>query len=136
MGAAVGGSRKRGGIVGINVTPMVDIMLVLLVIMMVSATFIVSQSLKVELPKSKSSDDQVPVVSQVTISKDGKYYYNSKPVTEPELVEKLHQAHTDNSDLSVVISADAQAQHGWIVHAIDLSKREGIAKFAININRE
>ncbi len=58
MGASVGSSRgRRGGIVGINVTPMVDVMLVLLVIMMVSATYIVSRALKVELPKSASSDE-------------------------------------------------------------------------------
>ena len=58
MGASAGSSRgRRGGIVGINVTPMVDVVLVLLVIMMVSATYIVSQSLKVELPQSASSDE-------------------------------------------------------------------------------
>ena len=59
MGAQLASGGKRTGIVGINITPMVDIMLVLLVIMMVSATYIVSQSLKVELPKSASSDESV-----------------------------------------------------------------------------
>ena len=57
MGVSLSSGSKRGGIVGINVTPMVDVVLVLLVIMMVSATYIVAQSLKVELPKSASSDE-------------------------------------------------------------------------------
>jgi len=57
MAAVMSGGRgRRGPIVGINVTPMVDVVLVLLVIMMVSAIYIVSQSLKVELPKTGSSD--------------------------------------------------------------------------------
>src|SRR5882762_958684 len=83
MGASVGASRgKRAGIVGINVTPMVDVVLVLLVIMMVSATYIVSQSLKVELPKSASSDETVTSVVAVMVSKDNKYYFNQQPVSD------------------------------------------------------
>ena len=61
LGKSGGG---RGAIVGINVTPMVDVVLVLLVIMMVSATYIVSQSLKVELPKAASSDEAVSRLRQ------------------------------------------------------------------------
>ena len=56
---------------------MVDVVLVLLVIMMVSATYIVSQSLKVELPKAASSNEAVPSLAAVTIAKDGKLYFNS-----------------------------------------------------------
>src|SRR5262249_20512211 len=80
--AAVTRSRggPRGGIVGINVTPMVDVVLVLLVIMMVSATYIVSQSLKVELPKTATSDEQTAKTFVVTIQKDGKLFFNNEPV--------------------------------------------------------
>ena len=55
-----GTQKRRGAIVGINVTPMVDVVLVLLVIMMVSATYIVSQSFKVDLPKTATSDESTP----------------------------------------------------------------------------
>ena len=137
MGAGLSaGGGKRQAIVGINVTPMVDVVLVLLVIMMVSATYIVSQSLKVELPKSASTDDQVPMVAAVAVDKDGKLFFNQKPVTEAELVEKMRAAHADNADVNLVISGDAHAFHGSIVHVIDLAKQEGIAKFAINVERE
>ncbi len=137
MGAqlSVGGG-KRQAIVGINVTPMVDVVLVLLIIMMVSATYIVSQSLKVELPKSASSDDAVPMVAAVAVDKDGKLFFNQKPVSENELVEKMRDAHAQNADVNLVISGDAHAFHGSIVHVIDLAKQEGIAKFAINVERE
>lgn len=139
MGAqlSVGGG-KRGGITGINITPMVDIMLVLLVIMMVSATYIVSQSLKVELPKSASTDESVNSPATVQVSKDGKFFFNQEtaPVSEDGLVSRLKEAHDGNPDVNLVISGDANAHHGDVVHVIDLAKREGITKFAITIDEQ
>ena len=75
-GVMQSGRGGRSGIVGINVTPMVDVVLVLLVIMMVSATYIVSQALKVELPKSASTDETVSTVVQVTVTKENKVFFN------------------------------------------------------------
>jgi biopolymer transport protein ExbD len=139
MGAAVGGTRgKRGGIVGINVTPMVDVVLVLLVIMMVSATYIVSQSLKVELPKSASTDEAVNIVVQVTITKDNKVFFNQKPVSgDAELTSRLAAARSkEGTEVNLVVTADADARHGSVVHVIDLAKQQGITKFAINVQSE
>jgi biopolymer transport protein ExbD len=136
MGVQLSSGSRREGIVGINVTPMVDVVLVLLVIMMVSATYIVAQSLKVELPKSASSDEAVTSVAQVSVSKEGKYYFKQQPVTESQLVEKLREAKAGGAEVNLVISADTTAQHGQVVHVIDVAKREGITKFAINVDRE
>jgi biopolymer transport protein ExbD len=129
------GGRGRGGIVGINVTPMVDVVLVLLVIMMVSATYIVSQSLKVELPKTASSDEAVQTVAAVTITKDRKLYFNGDPVTEMELVQKLRVAKGKGADVNLVVSADQDVPHGQVVHVIDVAKVEGITKFSINVEQ-
>jgi biopolymer transport protein ExbD len=126
-------SRSRGGIVGINVTPMVDIVLVLLIIMMVSATYIVSQSLKVELPKTASSDETVSKTYVVTITRDGQYSFNDKPISKADLPALLRGAKAENRDLNLVITADEQAKHGSVVGVIDLAKVEGITKFAINV---
>src|SRR5579863_9606543 len=85
MGASVGSSgRRRGGIVGINVTPMVDIMLVLLVIMMVSSIYIVSRALKVELPKTATSDEAAQSPMTVTLTKDERIYFNNEPVADDQ----------------------------------------------------
>src|SRR6186713_3395145 len=99
MAGVTGGKSGRGGIVGINVTPMVDVVLVLLIIMMVSATYIVSQSLKVELPKTASSDDTVSKTYVVTITKDGQYLFNDKATTKTELPALLRGAKAENKDL-------------------------------------
>jgi biopolymer transport protein ExbD len=126
---------SRAGIVGINVTPLVDVTLVLLIIMMVSATYIVSQALKVELPKTASSDQSVTRTYVVTISKDGKLLYNDKPVTYAELPSKFRAARKESKDASLVVTADAAALHGDVVGVIDVAKVEGISKFAINVER-
>ena len=125
----------RGPIVGINVTPMVDVMLVLLVIMMVSATYIVAQTLKVELPKSSTSDESAPSLAVVQISKDKKLFFNEESVSEDVLKQKLDAAYAANNDVSIVVSADTEAHHGDVVHVIDLAKTVGITKFAINVER-
>jgi biopolymer transport protein ExbD len=139
MGAAVGGAGgKRGGIVGINITPMVDVVLVLLVIMMVSATYIVSQALKVELPKSASTDDAVSSVAQITLTKEGSYFFNQKPVRDDaDLAEQFKSAKAAaGGDVNLVVSADTEALHGKVVHVIDIAKQQGITKFAINVQSE
>ena len=132
-------SSVRGGrqpIVGVNVTPLVDVVLVLLIIMMVSATYIVSQSLKVELPKTASSDDTVAKTYVVTITKDGKYLFNDRVIAKESLASELRNAQKSAKDLSLVITADQSALHGQVVNVIDVAKVEGITKFAINVERQ
>jgi biopolymer transport protein ExbD len=124
-----------GPIVGINVTPMVDVVLVLLVIMMVSATYIVQQSLKVELPKTATSDEAASSPAAVTILRDGSLLFGGSPVNEGELVSQLRSAVAANADVNLIVTADEKAFHGSVVHVIDLAKVEGISKFAINVDR-
>jgi len=136
MAGVTQGKAGRGGIVGINVTPMVDVVLVLLIIMMVSATYIVSQSLKVELPKTASSDETVSKTYVVTVTKEGNYYYNDKPITRDGLAKEFRAALAATKDVNLVITADEDAHHGKVVGVIDLAKVEGITKFAINVEKK
>lgn len=130
----MGSRRGRGGIVGINVTPFVDITLVLLIIMMVSSTYIVSQALKVELPKTATSDDSVARTYVVTIAAGGALAFNDAPVTVKSLETQLRAARA-NEDLNLVITADRRAYHEQVVEIIDTAKLAGVTKFAINIQR-
>jgi biopolymer transport protein ExbD len=124
-----------GPIVGINVTPMVDVVLVLLVIMMVSATYIVQQSLKVELPKTVTSDEVATSPAAVTVTRDGAFLFGGTPVNEPELVDRLRAAVRSTPDINLIITADTHAFHGSVIHVVDLAKVEGVSKFAINVDR-
>jgi biopolymer transport protein ExbD len=128
-------SSSGGPIVGINVTPMVDVVLVLLVIMMVSATYIAQQALKVDLPKTATSDEAASSPAAVTITRDGAFFFGGAPVTEQELSARLRSAVQASPDVNLVVTADERALHGSVVHVIDLAKVEGITKFAINVDR-
>lgn len=137
MGASVqvsGRRGARGGIVGINVTPFVDITLVLLIIMMVSSTYIVSQALKVELPKAATSDQAVSRTHVVTIEKGGALLWNDQPTTLEELRASLQSARKQE-EVNLVVTADKQAEHGRVVEVIDTAKLANVTKFAINVIR-
>ena len=132
-----GGRGTRGGmIVGINVTPMVDVVLVLLVILMVSATWIVSQSMKVDLPNTQNSDGSTASLAAVTIGPKGELLFNEVKVSEAELGQKLAEAGKQGEEVTLIVSADKAAQHGSVVHVLDLARTHKITKFAVQVERE
>jgi biopolymer transport protein ExbD len=134
MAASLDLSGKRGAITGINVTPFVDVCLVLLVIMMVSATYIVQQSLKVELPKTANSDGKLSALAAVTITRERSYLFNDEPIGEGDLSKRLRDAVAKGSEVNLMVTADKDVPHGAVVHVIDLAKSEGIIKFGINVD--
>ena len=132
-----GGGRRRGGgmIVGINVTPMVDVVLVLLVIMMVSATYVVAQSLHVDLPSSASTASAAPTTAIVAVRPGGVLVFNDQPVTEAQFSQRLRTAAAGNPELTLVISGDRAAVHGDIVHVMDLARQEHVTRFAVQVEQ-
>jgi biopolymer transport protein ExbD len=128
------GGRART-IAAINVTPLVDVVLVLLVILMVASTYIVAQTLKVQLPRAKSTDGTAEKPTKVELLKDGKLRWNEVFIQEPELADKLKAAVEADPEMSLVVSADKEVQHGNVVHVLDLAKLAGVVKFAINVQQ-
>ena len=131
-----GGRGKAGMISGINVTPLVDVVLVLLIILMVSSTYIVAQSLKVQLPKAHATDGTADKPLTVTLLKGGGLRWNDKDATEEVIVAELKKAIEADPDSSLVVSADKEVQHGRVVHVLDMAKLAGVTKFAINVQAE
>jgi biopolymer transport protein ExbD len=119
---------------GINVTPLVDIMLVLLVIFMVTAKLIVSQTMPMDLPKAATGGEQ-QVVFSVAANAQGELSVDSKPVANDlELLAKAKQARAANPELRAVIRADAALSHGRVVRVMDLLKQGGISKIAFGVD--
>ena len=137
MAGTLGGGGKKGGpVTGINVTPLVDVVLVLLIILMVSSTYIVAQSLKVQLPKSHATDGTADKPATVTLLKTGGLRWNDKDSNEDEIQKGLKEAIANDPETSLVVSADKEVQHGRVVHILDLAKLAGITKFAINVQAD
>ena len=122
-------------ITDINVTPLVDITLVLLIIFMVTATYIVTPSIKVELPKAANSEESSPSTIAIVITKDDRTFLNGEEVSISVLVEKIKKAVELNPDVQAIISADRYVYHGRVVNIIDVVKGVGITKFAISIEK-
>jgi len=131
MGMGVG---KRGKLnTEINVTPLVDVCLVLLIILMVSSTYIVAQTMKVQLPKARNTDGMADKPATVMLLKDGTLRWNDQPATEEEVKTRLREVIAADPETSVVVSADKEVQHGRVVHVLDIAKAVGVTKFAINV---
>ena len=131
------GSSKNdddGLIAGINVTPLVDVTLVLLIIFMVTAKIIVSQGMPMDLPKA-ASGEALQTIFSVELSADGHARVDSEPIPSDEAIQGLAKtAHDKNKDLRAVIRADKKVEHGRVIHVLDLLKRAGIAKIAFAVS--
>ncbi len=119
----------------INITPFVDIVLVLLIILMVTSTQIVKASLKVELPKAASGGEAVSSTLNVVMTPDNKILLDGNEVTEDALAAAVRTGAAQDPKLQAVIAADKSIAYGKVVHIIDLVKFNGVASFALNIER-
>jgi len=123
-------------IVDINVTPLVDITLVLLIIFMVTASLIVSPAIKVDLPKAASGTEQTKTTLALTLSKEGVLYLNGERSSDEAVVRYIGGELPKNPQLQAIIAADKAVAHGDVIHVIDMVKRAGVHKFAISTDRE
>ncbi len=123
-----------GMVSGINVTPLVDITLVLLIIFMVTARIIVSQSLPMDLPKG-ASGQQIQMVFGVELHANGDILVDAKRLPNDEAVFPLaKEAFQKDRELRAVIRADTAVQHGRVIRVLDLMKQAGIQKIAFGIS--
>lgn len=120
-------------ITGINVTPLVDVVLVLLIILMVTASYIVSKAIPMELPNAATGEaSDAPLA--ISIDKDARLYLDGDAISEPDLERAASKASEKNPNARAMIAADGAAQHRNVVRVIDLLRRSGVGKFAINVN--
>jgi biopolymer transport protein ExbD len=116
---------------GINVTPLVDVILVLLIVLMVTASGAVSKALPMELPHAKSGESENTTLA-ISIDEAGALFLDGVSKTEAELRALVRLARAKNEP-SALIAADGRARHQQVVRVIDLLRTEGVTKFAINV---
>jgi len=133
-----GGTANDGGsmINGINVTPLVDIMLVLLIIFMVTAKLVVAPTtaLGVTLPKVASAN-AVQVVFSLQLTKQGGTFVNGHAVTDDEAVKlQAEQELAQHPDLRAVIQADGDVPHRRVMHFMDLLSQAHVSNIAFAVD--
>jgi biopolymer transport protein ExbD len=130
-----GGARRRRGIIAeINVTPLVDIMLVLLIIFMLTAHLIARQAIAVDLPRASQGATTPPSTLAVTLTRDGGLFLDEKPITAAGLRAAVSTAVVANADAQVIIAGDRAVSHGRVVWVLDLVRSLGVTSFAIQID--
>lgn len=120
----------------INVVPLVDIILVVLIIFMVTAPMIMKPTIGVNLPKAASGESTKPSKLNIAILSDGRVNLDGKDVQLDEVrlaAEKEVQA---QPEIQAIITADKDVPHGKVVEVLDVVKSSGVKKFAISIDKK
>ena len=131
-------SNKGGGVFAdINITPLTDIFLVLLIIFMVTTAVTIESAAHVDLPKAEQSTTTTPEKPKgiiVTYTAEHLVYLNDKQVTEGELVPQLHDALQNSTDKIVIFQGDPKVILGDMVRILDLAKSAGAEAIAIAVS--
>lgn len=119
----------------INVTPFVDVVLVLLVIFMVTAPMLVREQMNVNLPKAESGEKSASEQIAIVVDKEGIVHIQKKLVTFEQIDSEIKTLLQSNPNAQAVISADQESKHGDVVRVMDMVKKAGLTRFAIQIER-
>ncbi|NUN13170.1 MAG: biopolymer transporter ExbD [Myxococcales bacterium] len=126
------------GINEINIVPLVDIVLVLLIIFMVTAQFLKEKpkelppGIEVELPAAQTGSALNESLVSIVINKSGELFLNGKPTTTDEIKAYIQSSPKPAKELETLVAADKGISHGDVVRVIDFLRQLGVERFAIN----
>ena len=135
MSAASGGGRRRG-VNDINVTPFVDVVLVLLVIFMVTATLIVRGAIPIKLPEAGTADNLPATVLVLGVTAEGTFTVKGKTYTDVELEAFISETLQESPDAVAVISGDKRVPYGKVMELIDMAQRLGVKQISAEVIRK
>lgn len=121
---------------GINVTPLVDITLVLLIVFMVTATFVSEQGLRVHLPKVATKENAPSPALVVSLGGDGKLRVMKKDVTLEELKARIGLEARLDPAVKVLIKVDRDQLYSSVAEVLDAVKSAGVNKVALAMDRK
>lgn len=123
---------KRRGLTDINLTPLVDIVFILLIFFLITSTFVQSPGIDVNLPKASSSADTTEAQSVViTVTENGQLVYAGEEMDLGSLQDTLEKIFKETPDRQIVIQADEQTDHGAVVEAMDAARGAGFRRLGI-----
>jgi biopolymer transport protein ExbD len=119
---------------GINVTPLVDITLVLLIIFMVTTKIVLNQTVPLDLPKAATGTSDIQVVFSIVMVADGRALVDGKQIPNDDAILQLaRDSQAQHPDVRAVIKADAAVTHGRVIHVLDLLKQAHVNKIAFGV---
>ncbi len=112
----------------INLTPMVDMLFLILLFFLVTSSFIEQPNIRLELPSTKYASTSKIEERTLTISQDGKLFYQNKPVERKDLIAILKDAFSRQDDKTLVLRADKNVPYGVVVDVMDAAKGAGLRR--------
>ena len=133
---AAGPQKDEDGFISdINITPMVDVMLVLLIIFMVTANFIKKDSVNINLPKVAAADPNIKESKQVAVTRDGRIFLEGKELTAEYLGKELQREAKLRPNMRVTLSADEGLSYGSVSRIMGILRQSGVTKIALSVNK-
>ncbi|OGR00795.1 MAG: hypothetical protein A2284_01350 [Deltaproteobacteria bacterium RIFOXYA12_FULL_61_11] len=119
---------------GINVTPLLDVVLVILIIFMVTASLTARQALQLDLPRAQTASEQPGELLGVSLTSDGRMFYNGRPGSLDDLPQIVSQARerAAGKPVSAFVAADRSVPYGLFAEVIDRLRLEGIEEIALD----
>jgi biopolymer transport protein ExbD len=133
MAGSFGSSSDDEMISGINVTPLVDVVLVLLIIFMITAPVLYQSAIKVQLPKAKTGEQSEKSPLSFTLNRDGKLMWDKDEISWEALGKRLQALGPNVSQETAIISADEVTPHGIVIKLMDALRQAGLTRFALNV---
>jgi biopolymer transport protein ExbD len=134
--AGFAGSDSDEVFAGINVTPLVDVTLVLLIIFMITAPVIYQSAIKVQLPKAATGEQAKKSPLNFTITKEGDLMWDKEKLDWNAFTARLAKLSPQLSDETAIISADESTPHGKVIRLMDALRQQGLTHFALNVESE
>ena len=119
----------------INITPLVDIFLVLLIIFMITSSVIDQREIALQVPKAANAGQQAPKASGLVVDKEGNTYLDGQKLDTASIAAVLRAAVARDPDHQVLIGADRDLKYQYVVDVIDLVRGAGITKYALKVVR-
>jgi biopolymer transport protein ExbD len=135
MAASYGGGEDGELITGVNVTPIVDVCLTLLIVFIVTASSMVNRSMPVQLPKAATAESAPPSILNISISRTGEVFLNGAPGRLddiPRAVEEARASAAAEAKLAGFVSADVEAPYGKFAEAVDRLRLAGVTDIALD----
>ncbi|MFT4705126.1 MAG: biopolymer transport protein ExbD [Bradymonadia bacterium] len=123
-------------IADINMVPFIDISLVLLIIFMVTSSYIARQAIEVELPTAASGSEVSSSTIAIVVERTGQVYFNGAPTTPQDLPALVRAEVAIDENVQAIVAGDRGVDYGAVIDIVDIIKLNGVRTFALNIERE
>lgn len=121
--------------IALNITPLIDVLFILIIFFTVSSTFLEQPGIELKLPDAESSQTYTSQKVIVYVDKTEQVFLNDKQINIDQLAESVNTMLAEQEDKNVVIRADSQVDYGQIIHVMDLLRKKGIYKIIISTQK-